>query len=162
MRERHVPAEVTVDTAVSGFSRTTVVLSLAALLLWSDRSASQPADASTVVDRATAYVQSFFKGFVNVVADERYVQTAEPGYTRLARRRVLVSDFLLVQAQGSNLYYQFRDVREIDGMAVTDRERRLTDLFLQPWETAVKQAARIAADGARYNVVDDGTIRRPN
>ena len=161
VRRRHVAAAVTVRAAGSGFSRTGLALSLAAFVLWSGRLASQPAGASVVLDRTTAYVQSFFERFVNVVAEERYIQTAEPGYTRLAQRRVLVSDFLLVQPQGSKLYYQFRDVREVDGQAVTDRERRLTELFLQPWDTAIKQASRIVADSARYNVVNVGTINHP-
>jgi hypothetical protein len=124
--------------------------------------ATQPATASAVLDRATAYVQSFFDRFTNVVAEERYIQTEDASYASLKRRRrVLVSDVLLVQAQGSNLYYQFRDVREVDGQAVTDRDRRLTELFLQPWDAALKQAARIAADGARHNVVNVGTLNFP-
>ena len=138
-----------------------LALSLAACVVWSDRLVSQPAGASAVLDRTTAYVQSFVERFVNVVAEERYVQTAESGYTRLTQRRVLLSDFLLVQAQGSTLYYQFRDVREIDGQAVIERDRRLTELFLQPWDTAITQAARIAVDSARYNVVNVGTINYP-
>lgn len=74
---------------------------------------------------------------------------------------MLVSDLLLVQPQGSSLYYEFRDVREVDGQAVPDRERRLTELFLQPWDAAMTQAASITADGARFNVVNIGTINYP-
>ena len=162
MRGRHVAATIAVRAASAGFSRAGLALTLAALVLLPGRLGSQPAGANAVLDRTTAYVQSFFDRFVNVVAEERYVQTEDAAYARLARRRrVLISDFLLVQAQGSNLYYQFRDVREVDGQAVTDRDRRLTELFLQPWDTVIKQAARIAADSARYNVQNVGTINYP-
>jgi hypothetical protein len=50
---------------------------------------------------------------------------------------VLLSDFLLVTGEASD-WHQFRDVREVDGRPVPDRDRRLTELFLQPWSTAIK------------------------
>ena len=138
---------------------------LCLLLLLPGTVAAQPVSTSTVVDRTTAYVHAFFTRFTNVVAEERYVQTVSADWAgRGPRRRVLVSDFLLVQApgsQGSNEWYQFRDVREVDGKAVTDRERRLTELFLQPWDTSTKPGARITADAARHNLVSVGTINYP-
>jgi hypothetical protein len=141
-------------------SRIGLALGLAAAV-WPVALASQAAATGAVIDRTTGYVQSFIDRFANVVAEERYVQSADPAYTRGERHRVLISDFLLVQPQGSTLYYQFRDVREVDGQAVPDRDRRLTELFLQPWATAISQAARIAADGARHNIVNVGTINYP-
>jgi hypothetical protein len=115
-----------------------------------------------VLDRTTNYVRTFVLGFANVVAEERYVQTANPSNPGPGRpRRVLLSDFLLVKGQATNDWYQFRDVREVDGKPVRDRERRLTELFLEPWDTAIRQAARIASDGARYNLVDIGSINFP-
>ena len=105
-------------------------------------------------------MQSFFNLFINVVAEERYEQNVSPDNAPLGpRRRVLVSDFLSVQPQGSSDWYQFRDVREVDGRAVTDRDRRLTQLFLEPWDPATKAGPRITADAARHNLVNVGTIR---
>jgi hypothetical protein len=96
------------------------------------------------------------------VAEERYVQTGNPRNRGLGTRvRVLVSDFLLVKRQDGKDWLQFRDVREVDGRAVGERDQRLTELFLQPWDTALEQAQRIASDGARYNLVDIGTINYP-
>ena len=139
-----------------------MTLSIAALVLWPGALASQTTGADVLLDRTAIYVQSFVTRFVNVVAEERYVQTEDVSRQRDRRlRRVLISDFLLVQPYGSNLYYQFRDVREVDGQAVPDRDRRLTELFLQPWDTVVEQAARIGADSARYNIQDVGTINYP-
>jgi hypothetical protein len=133
-----------------------------ALLLWPGTAASQPADAKGVLDRTTEYVRTFVRGFANVVAEERYVQTANPNNPGPGPpRRVLLSDFLLVKGQNANDWYQFRDVREVDGRPVPDRDRRLTELFLQPWDAAIRQAARIARDGARYNLVNVGAINYP-
>ena len=139
-----------------------VVVAFVALGLWPGPAASQSTDAKNVLDCTTVYVVAFFRGFSNVVAEERYVQTVSPNYRGAGpRRRVLVSDFLLVRGQGTSDLYQFRDVREVDGVAVADRERRLTQLFLQPWDTAIKQAESIAADGARYNLANVGTVNYP-
>jgi hypothetical protein len=140
------------------------VLSLAVLLLlvWPDTPATRPSAQSAVLDRVTEYIGSFVRGFANVVAEERYIQTANPSNPGPGKpRRVLLSDFLLVKGQHTNDWYQFRDVREVDGRPVGDRDRRLSELFLQPWDTAIKQAARIASDGARYNLVNVGTINFP-
>jgi hypothetical protein len=147
---------------VSGFSRTGLSLALVVLVVRPTIVAAQSDTGGGVVDRTIVYVQSFVDRFTNVVAEERYVQTVSPSYRPLGpRRRVLVSDFLLVQPHGSKLWYQFRDVREVDGQAVADREVRLTQLFLQPWDAAVTPAARIAADAARHNILNIGTINYP-
>ena len=146
---------------MDALSRTLGWTALLALVLWPAPSSAQSADAQHVIDRATQYVRQFVSGFVNVVAEERYVQTANPNNPGPGpRRRVLLSDFLLVKGETSD-WHQFRDVREVDGRPVADRDRRLTELFLQPWSTAVQQAARIANDGARYNLANVGSINFP-
>ena len=139
-----------------------LIVMFVALGVWPGTAASQSADAKGVLDRTTEYVRTFVRGFANVVAEERYVQTANPNNPGPGpRRRVLLSDFLLVKGQDANDWYQFRDVREVDGRPVSDRDRRLTELFLQPWDTAISQAARIGRDGARYNLVNVGAINFP-
>jgi hypothetical protein len=37
----------------------------------------------------------------------------------------------------------------------------LTELFLEPWDTAIRQARRIGNDGARYNLFNIGSINYP-
>jgi hypothetical protein len=146
---------------VSFISRSLGSTAILALVLWPAPIAAQPADAQSVIHRATEYARQFVNGFVNVVAEERYVQTASPNNPGPGpRRRVLLSDFLLVKGEATD-WHQFRDVREVDGRPVPDHDRRLTELFLQPWSTAIKQAARIANDGARYNLVNVGAINVP-
>jgi hypothetical protein len=51
----------------------------------------------------------------------------------------------------------FRDVFEVDGKAVRDRDGRLMALFARPSATSDEQAARIAQESARYNI---GLARR--
>ena len=140
----------------------TVRLAVALLVVSSGTAAAQSAAPNDVLDRTTAYIRRFVLGFANVVAEEHYVQNANPSNPGPGRRRrELVSDFLLVKAQDAGDWYQFRDVRQVDGQPVADRERRLTELFLQPWDTALKQAVRIHSDGARYNLVNVGAVNFP-
>ena len=113
-----------------------------------------------IVVRASGYVDRFIQDFSNVVAEERYVQ--ESAYPH--RRRELVSDFLLVTPPGSIGRYQFRDVREVDGAAVRDREDRLTKLFLEApadKSVALARAAAVARESERYNLSNIGTLNQP-
>jgi len=66
--------------------------------------------------------------------------------------RELVSEFLFVKLPGRGLSIPFRDVFEVDGQPVGDREARLTSLFLQPAPNALTRAREIAEESARYNI----------
>ena len=118
-----------------------------------------------IVGRATAYVVEFLHQFTNVVAEEQYVQDATrraiapaKGRTQvlpgLSLHRTLASDFLLVQLPGLSGWHTFRDVFEVDGRPVRDREERLSQLFLQPAADAVEQARTLEREGIRYNLGD--------
>src|SRR5262249_42728707 len=47
---------------------------------------------------------------------------------------------------------EFRDVFEVDGRPVRDRDERLTRLFLNPSQKSQSQVEAIVAEGARYNI----------
>jgi len=64
---------------------------------------------------------------------------------------------LLVRAPAGDRWIQFRDVFEVDGKAVRDRDERLTKLFLQPSADRLRQEEDIAAASARYNI---GAVNR--
>ena len=64
---------------------------------------------------------------------------------------------LLVQPGGADRYVEFRDVFEVDGRPVRDRQDRLTALFLDPTTSAEAQIQRINRESARYNI---GNIER--
>ena len=114
-----------------------------------------------VLDKAAAYVADYTRDFVGVVAEETYRQEArgragtdQRGFAVEAQsqRRDLKSDVLLVRAPAGDRWIQFRDVFEVDGKPVRDRDDRLGKLFLKPSASAEKQVEDITAESARYNI----------
>ncbi len=128
----------------------------------------------TLLDRAAWYLDFFIDQFENVVAEESYVQDANtllPSYFPVggrggialpapsagelsrARHRDLRSDFLLVKSPDTLALVPFRDVIEVDGIPVGDRQQRLAKLFLNSTSgDAMTLATRIGNEGARYNL----------
>jgi formylglycine-generating enzyme required for sulfatase activity len=116
----------------------------------------------TLLSKGGLYVSQFIERFSNVVAEERYVQDTMGNQPMMAgrglnmlppasRHRELKSDFLLVKI-GESEWLPFRDVFEVDGTAIRDREGRLAKLFLQNSATALDQAKQITLESARYNL----------
>lgn len=122
----------------------------------------EPTTLDDVLARAAAYVARFDRTLSSLVAEERYEQTLAPaslGAGRLrsgapadARRRVLRSDFLLVRSEGSADWVPFRDVFEVDGSAIREREDRLMALFVKAPHDFFEQAQRISTESSRYNI----------
>jgi formylglycine-generating enzyme required for sulfatase activity len=130
---------------------------------------AQPPTLESILAQAGQYVERFVDEFSNVVAEERYVQDTlgnlpmiTGGRGALAsprpasRHRELKSDFLLVRVSPIE-WLPFRDVYEVDGVPIRDREGRLAKLFLRPNATTLEQAAQIATESARYNL---GAVQR--
>lgn len=124
--------------------------------------AQEPSLAS-VLARATAYVAEFQRQLSGIVAEELYVQDARASSLPISRNRYevsryeishreLKSDFLLVRPVGADRFVEFRDVFEVDGTAVRDRQERLTSLFLDPSVDAARQVHQILIESARYNI----------
>jgi len=117
---------------------------------------------AAVVTRASAYVEKYQNDFALVVSEERYEQEVRypaPTLTRgsdITQKTVLRSDFLLVR-DPSGIWVPFRDVFERDGVAVRDRDERLSRLFITDPGTAFEQAGRIVEESARYNL---GSLNR--
>ncbi len=120
--------------------------------------AAQTSRGDQLVALATAYVVDFLDRFSNVVAEERYIQQT----TSPRRRRELKSDFLLVKPPGSNDWFQFRDVFEVDGAPVRDRDERLARLFHDEPRNALARANEVTREGARFNLESSiGTVNKP-
>ena len=132
-----------------------VALVLAAVLI-PERAASQD-KIDTLMTKAAAYVAQFVGRFSNVVAEETLVQET----TIPRRKRTMRSDFLLVRYPDDTQWQAFRDVAEVDGKPVRDKEERLTKLFLEPAASAMRRAADLQSAGARYNLLDIGTLNNP-
>ncbi len=120
---------------------------------------------SDILQRAGAYVEDFQRQLSGIVAEETYVQEVVPplgmnaGAGRLQRRR-LRSDLLLVRPEGAVTWVQFRDVFEVEGKPVRDREQRLIRLFLTSDVSSAKQVQEIRTESARYNI--GGIVRTMN
>ena len=110
-----------------------------------------------VLARATDYIDEFDDQLSGIVAEERYEQRSRAlescGFGDYdVRRRVLRSNFLLIRPEGEERHYGFRDVFEVDGRPVRDRQERLTTLFLDPSVSAERQIQGIRTESARYNI----------
>ncbi len=123
--------------------------------------AAQPAPAlDETLLKAAEYVAWYQRAFVGIVAEETYRQTATRrngfdarGFARDAsQRRDLKSDVLLVRTPGADEWLQFRDVFEVDGKPVRDRDDRLVKLFLEPPASVQTQIDDITNASARYNI----------
>jgi VWFA-related protein len=134
------------------------------------------ADASLVpiLERAARYVVGYEESFRNVVAEETYSQLVFVGTPLVARlmpaipsvpglgpgalldqsyrKRRTRADLVFVRLAGDVPWSLFRDVFEVDGRKVRDRERRLEMLFQHPSPSALTQARRIVEESQRYNI----------
>jgi hypothetical protein len=137
--------------------------SLAAILLFclsALPAAAEPAPKlDTVLARASAYVADFHRRLSSIVAEERYVQEwkrvrdSASGDSQIIHRELL-SDLLLVKPNGAQAWMEFRDVFEVDGRAVRERDERLVKMFLEPSPSTRDQIGKILRESARYNIGD--------
>lgn len=120
-----------------------------------------------VLARAGAYVEEFQRQLSTMVAEETYLQEVVPIMGLNARggvryqRRSLRSDLLLLRPENSITWVPFRDVFEVDGKSVRDREDRLSALFLAPTAATADRANEIRAESARYNIGIERTLNVP-
>src|SRR4026209_1533502 len=107
---------------------------------------AQSPDIDVLMQRVGDYVHGFIDRFCNVVAEERY----EPDRVRRGNGR-LRSDSLLVQKPGNERQFlTFRDVVEVNGKSLRNREEALSKLFLQPSANVIAQANAVTAHSADY------------
>ena len=134
----------------------TLLLLIALSTAASHGSQVPPDDLQGLLDRATSYMSAYLASFSSVVVEETYEQIVStppmafrPGFVASRRLR---SDLLLVQLPGHTGWTPFRDVFEVDGKAVRDRDDRLKKLFLEMPPDALTTARTILDEGARYNI----------
>ncbi len=112
-------------------------------------------DLGAIVSLASTYVVNYHNQLSAVVAEETYEQNVLPrarGLAAARKGRKLRSDFLLVRLPGADDWMPFRDVFEVDGEPVRDRDDRLRKLFLEMPADARDVLQRILDEGSRYNV----------
>ena len=100
------------------------------------------------------YLSEYKQHVTAVVLEERYQQRLEVERGGPPEIRELRSD-LLVIADAEFEWVGFRDVFEVDGRRVRNRDERLAKLFLGERTSAMAQARRIVAESYRYNLNSD-------
>ena len=116
---------------------------------------------ATVLARAAAYVAEFHRQLSSIVAEERYVQDwkavprqRERRHERARRTASWSPTCCWSSRPAPRRGWQFRDVFEVDGAPVRDRDERLTQLFLDGSPSTDAQIRRILDESARYNIGD--------
>lgn len=111
-----------------------------------------PAPVQTAAEAAVAaagrYLQDYTAQVAGVVLEEKYLQQSQG---RVTMARELVSD-LAIMADPRFGWVTFRDVFEVDGDPIRDRQDRVVELFSNPSGDALEQAQRIVQEGARHNL----------
>jgi hypothetical protein len=125
-------------------------------LLVAVAAAAQPSlSVKDVMKRVERYVASYGEKASIVVCTERYEQTAL-GSGASERQRTLVSDLGFVHADAIRGWLGFRDVIEVDGHPIGDREDRLADVLMAS-QGRYDEARRLSDESARFNL---GAIER--
>jgi len=125
---------------------------------------------TTIIGSAMRYVMAYEQKFALLVAEETYVQELQrppnPGDNLSQRnpgggmraggameRKVIRSDFMLVQLGGDGEgWMPFRDVFEVKGARVRDRDDRLLKLFQGNDQERFEKAARFSEATAKHNL----------
>ena len=103
-----------------------------------------------LLGRVAAYIRAYVPQLINIVTEETFDQ--ERKGNPVVRRRLL-SDILLVAFPGmAHRWMLFRDVTDVDGQPVADKEARLVNLFVSPSGGSFEQATRIARDSERFHL----------
>ena len=121
---------------------------------------------TSVLSRAATYVERVADRVSGFVTAEAYVQDVFLPMNRFGSRpggqrpysgplhRELKADLLLVRPVGSDGWMQFRDVTDVDGKKLKDRNDRLARLFLEPSTSTATQSRKLMTESARYNIGD--------
>jgi VWFA-related protein len=109
------------------------------------------AELQVALARLFAYADGYERQYSMLVAEEDYRQSAPKGASRMR------SDLLLVRPGAAEEWVSFRDVFEVDGRPVRDRDERLRRLFLDGTPESMARLAAIREESARYNI---GAVER--
>jgi hypothetical protein len=104
------------------------------------------AELQLAMARLLDYADAYERQYSGLVAEEEFRQSTRGKNARLR------SDYLLVKPEKSAEWISFRDVYEVDGVAVRDRDDRLKRLFLQSGIDISVQLQAIRDESARYNL----------
>jgi hypothetical protein len=115
------------------------------------RGAGDEPSLKDVLRRMGAYVEAYGEKASVVVATERYTQHVSGSGRDKPLDRVTVADFAIVKARGLGGWVGFRDVVEVDGARLADREDRLMRVLTEA-SGSVDEARRFSDESARFNI----------
>jgi hypothetical protein len=113
-----------------------------------------------VLARSAAYVERFHQQLSQIVSEETYTQTVTDtsrfsNTLRAQPTQRLRSDLILIKPAAADRFVELRDVFEVNGSPIRDREARLVALLADPRGGA--RIDEILKESARYNI---GSITR--
>jgi hypothetical protein len=121
-----------------------------------------PADLVPVLEQAARYVLDYEQAFHDIAAEESYTQWAQWQDAPVAGpplsctsfcRRLTRADVVFVRLGGAVPWGTFRDVFEVDGQEVRDRDARLETLLSASSPASVAERVRAILDeSTRYNI----------
>lgn len=122
-----------------------------------------PPELEPLLEQAAEYVRGYQRAFAALTAEERQEMKvsrwmaaglAAPGSGAwvVETARVLRADYLLVKSPSSPGWRPFRDVFEVDGQPIRERDGRLRALFLQSPSDIVQSATAIDEESASHQI----------
>ncbi len=122
-----------------------------------------PADLAPVLEQAARYVLDYEQAFHDIAAEETYTQRTGPqrkmggGVALLCTpagcQRTTRADVVFVRLGSEVPWGTFRDVFEVDGQKVREREARLESLFgASSPASGAERVQAILKESARYNI----------
>lgn len=126
-------------------------LLIAALPAPRPHAADRVSSVKDVMRRVAGYVSAYGEKASILVGTERYTQVSDGNTPGAQRARVTVAEFAIVKVEAIGGWLGFRDVVEVDGRSVTDREDRLVRLLTSPGN-GYGEARQLTAESARFNI----------
>ena len=114
-----------------------------------------PAELESLIRSAGLRVNEYRDKFKDLTADEEQETEEYDADGKLKRQRRVVSDLIIYQSQlDPSSMSEYRNVRSVDGRAVSKREERLVNLFgrLAKADSVKKELERINRESQRYNL----------
>jgi hypothetical protein len=112
---------------------------------------AQSAELRRLLARVADYVGTYQREYSTVVAEEDYEQS-DRRRNASPRSLRLTSDLLLVRLDPQSGWVGFRDVYEVNGKPVRDRDQRLQRLFLDRSLEGRARLEAILAESSKYNL----------
>lgn len=134
-------------------SRHTIVAALLIAALPSPRSSAgeRVPSVKDVMRRVADYVSAYGEKAAIVVGTEHYTQETDGTAPDAHQRRVIVAEFAIVKVESARGWLGFRDVVEVDGRSLGDRDDRLVRLLTSAGGR-YDEAWRLTAESARFNI----------